>query len=77
MAPGSHPSPLSLLGLGEGDYLCVPCLCLCSSGRHVSRGRVLWEPSSGPERQTASPSADQMGLATPTVALQHPTDTSL
>lgn len=54
-------------------HLCVPGLCLCSSWGHVSRRRVLGKLI--PKRQTAAPSADQMGPATPTVALQHPTDT--
>lgn len=48
---------------------------VCSSGGHVSRRGALWEPV--PKRQTASPAADQLGPATPTVASQHPPDTLL
>lgn len=42
---------------------------------HEQEGGVLWE--SVPWKQTAPLSADQMGLATPTVAFQQPTDTWL
>lgn len=63
-----HPLTLTAGPWGKG-----PSVCLCSSGGHVNRRRVLWKLI--PKRQTASSSVDHMGSATPTLAFQHPTDT--